>query len=95
MESTDDVAFIGRNPKDDPNVYIATGDSGAGITHGTIAGILLRDLIVGRDNPWATIYDPARKTPPAADTFARENPKVAETICPLADARRSKHSRRN
>jgi glycine/D-amino acid oxidase-like deaminating enzyme len=56
MESTDDVAFIGRNPKDDPNVYIATGDSGAGITHGTIAGILLRDLIVGRDNPWATIY---------------------------------------
>jgi Rieske Fe-S protein len=78
MESTDDVAFIGRNPKDDPNVYIATGDSGAGITHGTIAGILLRDLIVGRDNPWATLYSPARKTPPAADTFARENPKVAE-----------------
>jgi FAD dependent oxidoreductase./Rieske [2Fe-2S] domain. len=62
MESTDNVAFIGSNPKDDPNVYIATGDSGAGITHGTIAGILLRDLIVGRDNPWANLYNPARKT---------------------------------
>jgi glycine/D-amino acid oxidase-like deaminating enzyme/nitrite reductase/ring-hydroxylating ferredoxin subunit len=78
MESTDDVAFIGRNPKDDPKVYIATGDSGAGITHGTIAGILLRDLIVGRDNPWTTLYSPARKTPSAAGTFARESPKVAE-----------------
>ena len=78
MESMDDVAFIGRNPKDDPNVYIVTGDSGAGLTHGTIAGILLRDLIVGRDNPWTTLYDPARKTLRAADTFARENLKVAE-----------------
>jgi glycine/D-amino acid oxidase-like deaminating enzyme len=65
------VAFIGRNPKDDPNVYIVSGDSGAGITHGTIAGILLRDLIVGCNNPWVTLYDPARKTLPAADTFAR------------------------
>jgi glycine/D-amino acid oxidase-like deaminating enzyme len=73
MESTDDVAFIGRNPKDDPNVYIATGDSGAGITHSTIAGILLRDLIVGRDNPWVTLYDPARKNASRSGTFAREN----------------------
>ena len=76
MESTDDLAFIGRNPRDDTNVYIVTGDSGAGLTHGTIAGILLRDLIVGRDNPWATLYDPARKTPRVAGAFPRENPKV-------------------
>ncbi len=75
MESMDDLAFIGRNPKDDSNVYIVTGDSGAGLTHGTIAGILLRDLIVGRDNPWATIYDPARKTPRAGATFPQESPK--------------------
>ena len=76
MESMDGVAFIGRNPKDDPNVYIVSGDSGAGLTHGTIAGILLRDLIDGRDNPWTTLYDPARKTPRAAGTFPQENPKA-------------------
>lgn len=75
MESIDELAFIGRNPKDDPNVYIVTGDSGAGLTHGTIAGILLRDLIVGRDNPWATLYDPARTMPHAGATFPQENPK--------------------
>jgi glycine/D-amino acid oxidase-like deaminating enzyme/nitrite reductase/ring-hydroxylating ferredoxin subunit len=78
MESMDCLAFIGRNPKDDPNVYIVTGDSGAGLTHGTIAGILLRDLIVGRDNPWAAIYDPSRKTPRTAGTFPQENPKSGE-----------------
>ena len=77
MESMDNIAFIGRNPKDNPNVYIVTGDSGAGITHGTIAGILLRDLIVGRDNPWANLYDPARETLSAPDTFPRQNTQDA------------------
>ena len=36
--------------------FIATGDSGMGMTHGTIAGILLSDLILGRANPeWAQV----------------------------------------
>src|SRR5450631_2859326 len=77
MQTTDGLAFIGRNPGDKPNVYIVTGDSGSGITHGTIAGILLRDLIVGRHNPWVALYDPKRKTRRAALTFERENLKVA------------------
>src|SRR5450432_2693029 len=77
MQATDGLAFIGRNPGDQPNVYTVTGDSGSGITHGTIAGILLRDLIVGRDNHWVALYDPKRKTRRAALTFARENLKVA------------------
>ena len=62
METIDGLAFIGRNPLDEDNVYIATGDSGMGMTHGTIAGMLLTDLILGRENPWATLYDPSRKT---------------------------------
>jgi glycine/D-amino acid oxidase-like deaminating enzyme/nitrite reductase/ring-hydroxylating ferredoxin subunit len=61
METTDGLAFIGPNPGDKKNVYIATGDSGMGMTHGTIAGILLTDLIQGRQNPWSKIYDPSRK----------------------------------
>lgn len=62
MEPVDGVAYIGRNPLDASNVFIATGDSGQGTSHGTIAGILLTDLIQGRDNPWATLYDPRRKS---------------------------------
>jgi glycine/D-amino acid oxidase-like deaminating enzyme len=43
------------------NIYIATGDSGNGMTHGTIAGIILSDLIQGKDNPRANLYRPDRK----------------------------------
>ena len=32
------------------------------MTHGTIAGILMPDLILGKDNPWKSLYDPSRKT---------------------------------
>lgn len=79
METTDGAAFIGRNPMDKPNVFIATGDSGMGLTHGTIAGLILSDLIQGRDNPWAKFYDPARKpvSGMAGRHFISENANVA------------------
>jgi glycine/D-amino acid oxidase-like deaminating enzyme/nitrite reductase/ring-hydroxylating ferredoxin subunit len=77
METMDGLAFIGRNPGDKENVFIATGDSGMGITHGTIAGMLLTDLIMGWKNPWEKLYDPSRKTVRAADSFTKENLNVA------------------
>ena len=46
LKPDDHVAFIGRNPDGAKNVYMASGDSGQGLTHGTIAGILLTDLIM-------------------------------------------------
>jgi glycine/D-amino acid oxidase-like deaminating enzyme/nitrite reductase/ring-hydroxylating ferredoxin subunit len=76
MEPVDGMAFIGRNPGED-NVYIATGDSGHGMTHGTIAGMLIRDLIQGRNNDWASLYDPARKTLRSLGEFTKENLNVA------------------
>lgn len=60
METMDALAFIGRNPVDKNNVYIVTGDSGNGLTHGTIAGILIPDLITGKENNWEKIYRPSR-----------------------------------
>jgi glycine/D-amino acid oxidase-like deaminating enzyme/nitrite reductase/ring-hydroxylating ferredoxin subunit len=62
MEPLDSLAFIGHNPgdADNNNIYIATGDSGNGMTHGTIAGILLTDLILDKNNKWSTLYDPSR-----------------------------------
>ena len=76
MEPIDSLAFIGRNPGD-KNIYVVTGDSGNGMTHGTIAGILLSDLIHGRDNEWATLYDPSRISLKAVGEFAKENLNVA------------------
>ena len=77
METQDGLGFIGRNPMDAPNIYVATGDSGMGMTHGTIAGILLSDLIGGRRNPWAELYDPSRIRTGAAGEFLKENLNVA------------------
>lgn len=77
MEPVDAMAFIGRNPGDE-NIYIVTGDSGNGMTHGTLAGTLIRDLIDGCDNPWRSLYDPSRKTLKAAGEFARFNLNIAK-----------------
>lgn len=76
IEPIDSLAFIGRNPHDQ-HTYIVTGDSGNGLTHGTIAAILMTDLIVGKRSPWASLYDPSRKTLAAASEFAKENLNVA------------------
>jgi glycine/D-amino acid oxidase-like deaminating enzyme/nitrite reductase/ring-hydroxylating ferredoxin subunit len=80
LEPNDYVAFIGKNPDDAENVYMVSGDSGQGMTHGTIAGILLTDLVVGRDNPWAKLYDPARirfQHTSSLKEFLKENINVA------------------
>lgn len=77
MEPVDSLAYIGRNPGDD-NTYICTGDSGNGMTHGTIAGILIPDLILGIENPWAGIYNPSRKSLHAIEDFIAENANVAK-----------------
>jgi glycine/D-amino acid oxidase-like deaminating enzyme/nitrite reductase/ring-hydroxylating ferredoxin subunit len=77
MEPVDGPAYIGRNPGDKGHVFVATGDSGHGMTHGTIAGMLITDLILGRTNEWARLYDPSRKTLRSTIEYARENINVA------------------
>jgi glycine/D-amino acid oxidase-like deaminating enzyme/nitrite reductase/ring-hydroxylating ferredoxin subunit len=76
MEPSDGVAMIGRNPFDEDNVYLVTGDSGNGMTHGTIAGILLADLILGKENTWEKLYSPSR-FPHALTEFTKENMNTA------------------
>lgn len=72
FESMDSIGFIGKNPGD-KNIFIATGDSGNGMTHATIAGILIPDLILGKENPWESLYQPSRKTLSAGETYISEN----------------------
>ena len=76
-EPVDYLGFIGRNPAGPDNVYVATGDSGQGITHGTIAGMLISDLVLGKKNPWEKLYDPGRITLRATKEFVRANLEVA------------------
>jgi Rieske Fe-S protein len=75
MEPADSLGLIGRD-NSAQNVFIATGDSGHGMTHGTLAGMILTDLICGRQNPWASLYDPSRITPRAALDYVSDYAEV-------------------
>ncbi len=82
METFDGLAFIGRE-SDDTRVFIATGDSGMGMTHGTIAGMILSDQILGRESSWTELYSPRRRRMGALNAFARENLNVARQYAQL------------
>lgn len=73
IEPFDGLAFIGRNPQDDDNVFIITGDSGQGLTHGSLAATIIRDLIQDHPNEWSQLYDPSRLSPRALHLMAKEN----------------------
>jgi glycine/D-amino acid oxidase-like deaminating enzyme/nitrite reductase/ring-hydroxylating ferredoxin subunit len=85
LDPIDYSAFIGRNPGNE-NIYIATGDSGQGITHGVVASLVIRDLILQGESDWSELYDPSRKTASAVHTFISENitplKNFAEYIAP-------------
>src|SRR3954468_6478866 len=77
FEPVDSMGYIGRNPADEGNVYIVTGDSGNGMTHGAIAGMLIPELIRRGDHAWRKLYDPSRITLRTTPDFAKENLNVA------------------
>jgi glycine/D-amino acid oxidase-like deaminating enzyme/nitrite reductase/ring-hydroxylating ferredoxin subunit len=82
METLDGLGYIGADPTGARNVYVATGDSGMGMTHGTIAGILLSDLIQGRPNAWVELYDPSRRPIRATGDLVTE---AANAALPYVD----------
>jgi glycine/D-amino acid oxidase-like deaminating enzyme/nitrite reductase/ring-hydroxylating ferredoxin subunit len=76
--SVDRLPYIGTLPNSGDHVWVATGFSAWGMTGGTMAGLLLTDLIQGRESQWAQMYDPSRKdVRPSASTFLKENKDVA------------------
>lgn len=59
FEPVDHMAFIGKN-QGNKHIYIITGDSGNGLTHGVLAGKLIADSITDQPNSWISAYDPKR-----------------------------------
>ncbi len=77
IEPADGLPYIGRN-SGSSHVWVATGFSGNGMTFGTLAGIILKDLLLGRQNPYAALYEATRVKPKAgAKDFIQENAEVA------------------
>jgi len=76
FETADGLGLIGRAPVG-ANVYVIAGDSGMGMTHGTLGARLVSNLIRGEADPLAGVYSPGRWTPAALHTLLAENVNVA------------------
>jgi glycine/D-amino acid oxidase-like deaminating enzyme/nitrite reductase/ring-hydroxylating ferredoxin subunit len=59
----DGIPYIGRMAGHDDGVFVATAFKKWGMTHGTVAAMVISDLIGGRDNPWLDVFDATRLAP--------------------------------
>lgn len=74
----DGLPYIGRMHKPDDRIFVATGYNGNGMTWGTMAGQIISDLILNKDNPFVALFDPCRMKPIAGfSEFVKENADVA------------------
>jgi len=56
----DDIPYIGQYAKSTPDVFVATGFNKWGMTNAMVAAELLCDLVQGKNNPYAAVFDPSR-----------------------------------
>ncbi|MCM1983767.1 FAD-dependent oxidoreductase [Lyngbya confervoides] len=78
VKSFDHLPYIGPLTPLDQHIFVATGFSLWGMTHGTLSGMILSDRILGNDNPWASLYDSTRATPFLSQTSLKENLDVGK-----------------
>lgn len=77
----DDVPYVGKITSKNPDFFVATGFKKWGMTNGTASAILLKDLIVKGESPWAPVYDPSRfEGDPMIKNFATSNFDVAKHL---------------
>ncbi len=58
--SVDKVPFIGQHSNTSKNIFVACGFGAWGMTTGTLSGIIITDLILGKKNNWADFFSPLR-----------------------------------
>ena len=56
----DGVPYIGQYAKSTPDVFVATGFNKWGMTNAMVAAELLCDLVQGKSNPYAAVFNPSR-----------------------------------
>lgn len=62
IETIDGLPYIGSYSKDNPNMLIATGFSGNGMTYAAVAGQIFTDIVLKNKNPYIELYNASRKT---------------------------------
>ncbi|WCK56916.1 FAD-dependent oxidoreductase [Aneurinibacillus sp. Ricciae_BoGa-3] len=81
LVTPDNVPYIGPITSSEENILVATGYRKWGMTNGTAAALLLRDLVLERDNPYRELYAPSRSsTGQSIKTLIVENADVAKHL---------------
>jgi glycine/D-amino acid oxidase-like deaminating enzyme/nitrite reductase/ring-hydroxylating ferredoxin subunit len=79
LDTIDYAGFIGRNPGN-KRIYVSTGDSGQGMTHGVAGAMINADLITLGKSEWAHIYAPDRKPIRAIGNYLSENSTALKNL---------------
>ena len=56
----DEMPYIGQYSRNTPNLYVATGFHKWGMTSAMVSAMILRDMILGKENPYAPVFSPSR-----------------------------------
>jgi glycine/D-amino acid oxidase-like deaminating enzyme/nitrite reductase/ring-hydroxylating ferredoxin subunit len=79
--SLDGVPYAGRLTPLSKHIHVVTGLRKWGLSNGTVAAMVVADAILGRENPWAGLFDPNRvKLRASAKRFAVENLLAGTTL---------------
>lgn len=79
LATLDGIPYIGELSTKTHDIFVATGFDKWGMTTGTLAALMFRDLIKAGGSPYSELYSPSRFTPVAsAKNFFIQNAEVAE-----------------
>ena len=56
----DGLPYIGQYSPNTPNLYVITGFNKWGMTNAMAGAVLLRDQLLGRENPLEAVFSPSR-----------------------------------
>jgi glycine/D-amino acid oxidase-like deaminating enzyme/nitrite reductase/ring-hydroxylating ferredoxin subunit len=79
LDTIDYAGFVGKNPGSE-YIYVATGDSGQGLTHGVMGAMLNATLVTGGESGWTELYAPERKPLKAARNWVMENSTALKNL---------------
>jgi glycine/D-amino acid oxidase-like deaminating enzyme/nitrite reductase/ring-hydroxylating ferredoxin subunit len=78
LYTLDKVPYIGPITAKEKNIFIATGYRKWGMTNSTAAALLIKDLIMEKENPYAELFSPSRfQADPSIKKFIATNTDVA------------------
>ena len=60
FHAADNVPYIGTAYHNSKNIYMATGYFADGLVYGTLAGMIIADIILGKNNPFTQVYNANR-----------------------------------